>query len=120
LDLTHEVANASIWHFPSPLQSTDPGFSNSSFDTVILADGNTISLPRHYQGELKKFGSSDTSSYESIVTELSLDNFVRIANSRAVTIQFASLASFALDNETIAALKDFAAILNTGQAVGSS
>ena len=120
LDLTHEVTNASVWHFPSPIQSTDLAFPNTSFDTVILADGEPIPLPRHYQGEFKKVAGSDAASYESIVTELSLDNFVRMANSRAVTIQFASAASFDLDEETLSALKDFAAILNAGEAVASN
>jgi hypothetical protein len=114
LDLTHEITNTSIWHFPSPIPLSDLTSSNASFDTVILADGHAISLPRHYQSELKKISPSDAASYESIVTELSLENFVRVANSRAVTIQFASLASFDLDNETIAALKEFASILSSG------
>ena len=108
VDLTHGVINGRIWHFPLPMPTSDIGSPNASIDVVILADGYAIRLPRHYQGELKKVSSSDDMSYEAITTEISREDFVRIANSRTVTVQFASLASFDLDNETIAALKSFA------------
>jgi hypothetical protein len=111
LDLTHEVANGGIWHFPSPIPSSDSG-SKASFDVVILADGYAITLPRHYQGELEKVSPSAAAFYEDLITEISFEDFLRIANSRAVTIQFSSLVRLDLDNETIAALKEFAATLS--------
>jgi hypothetical protein len=79
---------------------------------VILADGYAITLPRHYQGELEKVSPSAAAFYEDLITEISFEDFLRIANSRAVTIQFSSLVRLDLDNETIAALKEFAATLS--------
>ena len=112
LDLTHEIINGRLWHFPLPLPSSDSVSPNASFDVVIWADGYVIRLPRHYQGQLKRTSPSDETSYEAIITEISREDFVRIANSTAVTVQFASLASFDLDSETIAALRDFATRVN--------
>jgi hypothetical protein len=117
LVLTHGTTSGRLWHFPSPMPSSDFVSPNASFDVVILADGYPVTLPRHYQGELKKVNSSEATSYEEIITEISRQDFVRISNSRAVKVQFASLASFDLDTETIAALKDFATkVSSEGQA----
>jgi hypothetical protein len=110
LDLTHEIVNRKSWQFPSPAP-TILGSQNASFYLVILADGYSIELPRHYQGELKKDNKSDK-FYETITTKISREDFIRIANSRVVTVQFASAATFDFDYETLAALKDFAMTLS--------
>lgn len=112
LDFTHEIVNRSSWQFPSPMPSSALGSPNASFYVVILADGYSIKLPRHYQGELKKANPSNKIFYETITTQISREDFIRIANSRVVTVQFASLATFDLDYETLAALKDFATTLS--------
>ena len=113
LDLAHRTLNTTSWHFPTRMPSLDSATPNASFDLVLLADGIPVPLPRHYQGELREEKtSSPPTFYEEMTTEISRKDLVRIANSRVVGIQFPSLASFDLDNENIAALRDFATMVS--------
>jgi hypothetical protein len=110
--LIHDVAHRKDWHFPPPNPSEDFSKPNASFDLSIVADGQTFKIERHFQSELKKDEPSDATFYETVITEISREDFTRIANSHAVKINLGSFASFDLDDQTIAVLKYFAETVN--------
>jgi hypothetical protein len=114
-ELTHEIVSKSLWHFPTPQPTSDFKTPNASIDLTIVADGISLALPRLYQSELKKDEPSDATFYETLITEISLADFNRFANSKAVVIKFGSLASFELSAEAIAAFSDFAKTVNDTQ-----
>jgi hypothetical protein len=108
LEIIHDVAQRRDWHFPPPKPSKDFSTPNASLDLSIIADGQTFKIARNFQSELKKDEPSDVTFYETLITEISREDFTRIANSRAVKINLGSFASFDLDDQTIAVLKYFA------------
>jgi hypothetical protein len=104
-ELIHEVAKRNDSHFPPPRASKGLTEQNASFDIIVLADGQTINIPGHYQSELKKDLPTDATYYEVLITEISREDFVRMANAKAVKIQLRSFGSFDLDQKTIDVLK---------------
>jgi hypothetical protein len=110
--LTHDIKQRSMWHFPAPKPSKGITEQNASFDIAFLADGQKLTIPGHYQIELRKDDPSDATFYETLITELSRQDFVKIANSRRVKVELGSFAAFDLDDETITALKAYAEIVS--------
>jgi hypothetical protein len=111
-ELIHDVANRKVWHFPPPKPSQDFSKPNASVDLSIMADGQTFKVGGHFQSNLKKDEPSDATFYETLITEISREDFTRIANSHAVKINLGPLISFDLDEQTIAVLKYFAETVN--------
>jgi hypothetical protein len=111
-ELIHDVAHRKDWHFPPPRPSQDFATPNASFDISVVADGQAIKIPGHFQSELKKDLPTDATFYETLITEISLEDFSRIAKSHSVRIELGTFASFDLDDRTIEVLKYFAETVN--------
>jgi hypothetical protein len=113
LTIIHEIEDQQMWHFRRPSQTDSLEQPNATIDFTIVADGEKVLLKRGYQSELKKDLPTDKTYYDSLITSMPFATFSRIAQAKAVEFQLGA-ASFNLDANTTAALKDFAEIITIG------
>jgi hypothetical protein len=88
--LTHETPTQEGWHFPMPEPQADYSTLNSTVEVTVIADGNKIELPRGAQIELKKDEPSDVNYYETFITDIPLDKFLKISNAKTVQFELQS------------------------------
>jgi len=94
LTLLHSIDNKSSWHFPPKSR------------IAFIVDGERVEIQKYVQTKLDKDSREDKEFYESMITEISYENYLKIANAKSLEFQIGN-GKFKLSDENILAFKDF-------------